>query len=442
MHEIILTVIYTVFFLLLMHWIPFFRKSNIRFGWLIIFFLGKFLSGEIAWWMYTYVPYFQDSSDAFRYFTDGRFLYEGFFRDKSSFFSVLLGGKLNNPAVKELYSQMVSWNKVYETGWLNDNRTMIRFNAIVDFISLSNYHVNLLITNILSFTGLIHIYNFFNRFIDDKRKGWLILTLFVMPCLVFWGSIVSKEALAIFAMGIILSALGKASWYRPGIMAYLKLLLGLLLLFTVKYYLLFLLIPLLLAYLFNEKENCPTPANRYMTYVSWFFTLVMLLNLILPSFDPAYWLIQQQKNFFGLAHFRNLITPLSGALESNSVISLLIKSPIALLSGLVGMYFPPVTNFWSVIAMIENTLILALIVWLLSAQIEDIWRNNLVSFFLIFIILDLIVIGFTTPYAGAIHRYRILTLPLFLSALSCNTARIPFPFLQTFHTTLKRDFNK
>ena len=108
-----MTVIYAVLFLLLMHWIPFFRNSNIKFAWLIVFFLIKFISGEFAWWIYTYSPYFKESSDAFRYFTDGQFLYEGFFKDKLSFLRMFFGGHTQDPKMVAHYEQMISWNRIY-----------------------------------------------------------------------------------------------------------------------------------------------------------------------------------------------------------------------------------------------------------------------------------------------------------------------------------------
>ncbi|MHC1706212.1 MAG: hypothetical protein AB9842_01690 [Bacteroidales bacterium] len=415
-----------------MHWIPFFKDSSIRSGWLVAFFLLKILAGEVGWYLYTYVPYFQHTSDAFRYFTDGGILYETFFTNKVAFFNLLTGINFGDAGFSGIESQMISWNRVYETAWFNDNRTMIRFHAIINFVSLQNYHINLLIINILSFTGLINIYNYFANHTDKQKQAWLILSLFLLPCLVFWGSVPSKEALAVFAIGILLYGLKRSEGYHPGLWSYFILALGLILLFLFKYYLSFIIFPLILAYLFNIKSGNSKPLNRFMNYLSWSVAGVMIINLIVPDFDPAFWLLQQQKNFFGMAVFRNESTPFSAILASSDVISLLLKSPVAVFSSLTGIFFPPVYNLWAWAAIIENSLILLFIFWLAWKSEGKILQNNLLLFCLFLFLADLAIIGFTTPYAGAIHRYRTLTLPVFLCCLGSVTTRLPFHFMQAF----------
>lgn len=432
MADIILFFIFLVLFLLIMHWIPFFRESPVRFLWIIGFFLIKVIAGEIAWYLYTYIPYFQDSSDAFRYFTDGKFLYDSFFENKKAFFSLLSGIHADDPVFSSYHHQMISWNRVYETAWFNENRTLIRFHALADFISSGNYHINLLISNFLAFTGLLGIYKFFSGCSLKKNIPWLIIPLFFLPGVIFWGSIPSKESFALLAIGILLTGIKRFSEQYRSFSPYLLMILGIALLFMVKLYLFFILIPLLPAYLINDKFYISKPYNQYLTCISWFFTLVMILNWIFPVFDPVHWLLQQQKNFFGLAAFRDQTTPLSGIIQTSTLAGLILKSPLALLSAIVGMYFPPVYNVWAWLAIVENTLLLLLIIWGITRLHQKIFNNNFLSFFLILMIMDLTIIGFTTPYAGAIHRYRIITIPLLLCALLGNIRQKPFPLLEKF----------
>jgi hypothetical protein len=430
MLEYLLLVFYSVIFLLLMFRMPFYKNSGITFHWLVIFFLIKIISGETAWYIYTYIPYFQDSSDAFRYFSDGNTLYKSFFQDKHVFFSILTGNNLSDPSVKEYCSNLISWNRAYEISWFNESRTMIRFNALLDFMTLGNYHGNLFLSNMISFTSLLQIFRFFSDKAGSQNRIYWVLILFLLPSLVFWGSIPSKELFAIVSMGLILTGIQRVCRYKPGAVAYIVLLMGLLLLFISKYYLLFLLFPLILAFIINHKFFTSNPFNRYITYISWFFTLIMILNVVFPAFDPVYWLLQQQKNFFGLAHYRNQLPPLSALLESNSLLSLTFRSPLALLSGFIGIFFPPVMNIWSVLAILENFIIINVILFMITKLSGTPVKSNLFLFFLLLCLMDLVIIGFTTPYAGAIHRYRVITLPLLLCSLSSISAREPWQFLQ------------
>lgn len=419
-------------FLWLMHRSPYFSAVGLRFHWLVIFFIIKILAGEFAFLIYTYSPYFIDSSDAFKFFRDGKVIYESFFDDPYCFFSLMLGINLQDVRLAEYMREMVSWNRVYDTGMFNDNRSMIRFNALVYFISFGYYQVHLVIVNILSFLGLINIYSFFCRKTAIEKRPWLILALFLLPSVVFWGSIVSKEALALFAVGVLVSGAGKISKKENSFSAALLIILGTLMLLLIKLYLLFILLPLVIALVLSEWRKHDDVRPTFLLVLGSFFLLALLLNFIQPAFNPVRWILLQQKDFFGLARYRDEMNPIASLISSSGVLSLLVKSPLALISALLSIFFPPHLNTWTLLAITENMIILSVITWMITG-IKQISRNEPVIFFcLLFIIADFLVIGWTTPYAGAIHRYRIISLPFLLCGLAMITAKQPPSFLHIF----------
>ncbi len=96
---------------------------------------------------------------------------------------------------------------------MNDNRLIIRLNAIIHFFSFGSIYVHALVMSALSFCGIILIYKSLNRFIANKKIFFYALILF--PSIGFWGSGITKEALLIFAIGLFSFGIykwGKGQW--------------------------------------------------------------------------------------------------------------------------------------------------------------------------------------------------------------------------------------
>ena len=95
------------------------------------------------------------------------------------------------------------WSRSYNFGLINDNQTIIRFNALIQFFSFGNYQIHNILFNLLSFTGLLAIWKFFKTKFEVK-KWMLLLSLFLFPTVLLWTSGVLKESILIFALGFFL----------------------------------------------------------------------------------------------------------------------------------------------------------------------------------------------------------------------------------------------
>ncbi len=98
------------------------------------------------------------------------------------------------------------WDKNPEEFLYNDNRIIIRLNALIHFISFNNYSVHALITCFLSFIGIQWIYKAF-KFLFPGKEISLFLVWVLFPGLWFWTAGVLKEGPALFLIGALLISL-------------------------------------------------------------------------------------------------------------------------------------------------------------------------------------------------------------------------------------------
>lgn len=89
---------------------------------------------------------------------------------------------------------------------MNDSRNVLRLNSLIVFISQGNVYIHVLFFSFFSFLGLREIFNAFkNRIFYKKQLFWYALFLF--PSLGFWTSSILKEPLMITGFALILNGL-------------------------------------------------------------------------------------------------------------------------------------------------------------------------------------------------------------------------------------------
>ncbi len=181
------------------------------------------------------------TSDTLRFFDDGLLLYESFLVAPDTFFQVVSGIVWDSSVHQSLVDGLSNWYKTYNYGVFNDNQTIIRFNAIASIFTLGNYFANLVIVNFLSFSGIILLHRFFQKYTTLKSTVHTLVCFFI-PQVRLRSSGLLKEALLFCGLGFFLYGydhlFGRVEWK-----AALLMLFGLLLLTTTKIYVLACLIP-------------------------------------------------------------------------------------------------------------------------------------------------------------------------------------------------------
>ncbi len=253
MKLIILSIFWLLFFFWLIRKLGIFKRSALSSRSLSFYFAAKLLCGLLLYLIYTHYYPYRNTSDAFKYYDDSQVVYKTLFNDPSAYVKIVTGIDSHDPILDKYYGQMETWyrDKTYNS-W-NDNRTIVRINALVSIFSGGVYFVHILFFCFLSFSGLLMLHTFITRF-SPQHKHWAALLIFLSPSILFWSSGVLKEAIVFFALGGFLLNLS-ASIEKRTIRNPFYTLLFLLLLIILKIYILFSLIPALLFWFLAARAH-------------------------------------------------------------------------------------------------------------------------------------------------------------------------------------------
>ncbi len=116
-----------------------------------------------------------------------------------------LFGTNSEAAVQHYLSHTNHWS-AGDLDLMNDSRNVLRVNSLIVFLSRGNVYIHILFFSFFSFIGLREIFLAFkDRVFYDKR--WFWFALFLFPTLSFWTSSVLKEPLMVLGFAFLLNAL-------------------------------------------------------------------------------------------------------------------------------------------------------------------------------------------------------------------------------------------
>ena len=186
-------------------------KQNILFGFVLK--LGFALA-----YLLIFTFYFGDGNlygDSARFFQDSQIIQSVFSENPLDFLRLILGQEPESTEATSLLHQTSIWAEGQTANWINDNRLILKLNALIHFFSFGNVYVHATVFAFLSFTGIFLIYKTFESFVANKKHFWWFIIAF--PNLAFWGTSFLKESLFIFGFGIwcwaISKLLSKHNWY-------------------------------------------------------------------------------------------------------------------------------------------------------------------------------------------------------------------------------------
>jgi hypothetical protein len=278
---------------------PFFILKDIPEPWALAGFWIKIAGGTVLSLVYTYYYTDRSTADIYKYFDDAKVLYGAAFEHPIDFLKIMTGLGNDSPYFDTTYyTKMNHWYRQY-SAYYNDNHTIIRWNAMVMFLSGGHFMVHTVFMCFLSTMGLIGI---FRSFSDQSAPRPLFLLLFLTPSLAFWGSGVLKEGLVLFGLGGLFWSLKVWMSGKAGKGFLFVFSMAFIMLLSSKYYLLAILFPGLLALGMIRLVKSEKPSL-------WFgisYTLAVLVffsvGRISSSLDPAANLAHKQKDFIKLAN--------------------------------------------------------------------------------------------------------------------------------------------
>lgn len=387
----------------------FFNSSDLTKYELWFFFSIKVFSGIALFTIYTYYYTDRSTADIYKYFDDAGVLFQLSKNDFRSFLKLFFDFGDSSLLIGEARAEMLYWDKAYNYGSLNDNRTIIRANTLIYFISQGNFQIHNVFFNLLSFTGCIGLYRFFRA--KFQLPKWIVLlSIFILPSFLFWSSGVLKEGILIFGLGMFLYHIfnneSKAKWIFAS--------LALLLLIWIKFYVLMAILPALIFIGINKYSKLKPLWNWSIGLVSLF--LIMILLPKVGGVDFISHLIQKQRDFFELV--RNLQpNSLYYLPEVSSLTDVVFNSPRAFFTTIFRPFIWEVNGALDALASIENISFIVLAVIAIVFRKKDLAIKKWPLFNWTFVISLSLIIGLVIPVFGALVRYKTPLLPFLIIAL-------------------------
>ena len=343
--------------------------------------------------------------DTFLMFKAGNYIYDQLKEDPGKYFLLTFGPNGGHPHYLDEsdLSAVEYWGNTA-------SYTVVRFNALIRPFSFGYYAVHSLFMAFFSFLALLYLFRYLCSIYPEKKKLF-VLILFLVPSVVFYGSGVHKEAIALIALSLIVPSFGHfLNGRRRALFLFLP---SLFLLYLVKEFYFASLLPALLAWGISQRSRLH-PGIIFTVTVLLFWAAVFLFSKMLPVSDLARQMAEKQELFRatkGASHF--VIPPLDGSLAS-----ILKALPGALFNVFVrplnGGIHSPFLFFYA----LENMAILLLTLWTIVSAEKMNFRHPLFWFFFLFSLASLLIIGLIVPNIGAISRYRVPGLLFYLLALA------------------------
>ncbi len=409
---LILTAGYTAFFLFLVSRSGFFQIDGIRPSTIKAAFFIKLLAGVSLGLVYTY--YYTDrlTADTFKYFDDGALLFSLFRTDPVSYLKLLTGfGQVTNEMQTHV-DKMTNWYDTFSP--FNDNRTMIRFNSLLMFISMGHYYVHVVFISFLSFTGIVAITKAFIKF-QPLLAREIFLVLMILPSTLFWCSGLLKDSLTLFILGLLIYHLSiyiRSSGTEKNSL-FISLLMLVILMFT-KFQAMVIITPVVVsAFLIRSVTSRPLLTIAGAGAV---FTLLLIgFDYLLADKVILNLLHAKQEAFFSLAHEAEAGSLIKIPRMEPSIWGLIKTIPSGLFTGTFRPFITDTRNIMMLISGIENTVILlfaAYSIYNSRSKISEISIAGAISIY--FALASFTLIGIMTPVLGALVRYKALALPFFV----------------------------
>jgi hypothetical protein len=373
----------------------------------------KFMAGVVLTLLYTHYYTERQNSDIYKYYDDGIELNKIYHQSPGTFFQIFFERDLEEPVTRQALTGINNWDAKIKTGIYNDNRILIKINAVLAFVSGRNIFFHTIVAAFIGFVGLIAFIKTFEKISNTMLQGFTLLILF-FPSIMLWTAAMMKETMLVFFFGFfLLSAYHFAvtrKWWLLFPIAFLLLLLVLL-----KVYVSACLIPCLLIYLATTHYKKDS-GRIWLTAITGLAITGLLADRLLLQGRLMESLAEKQFHSINLAHYMKagsiVYIPI---LSKDSIVSFLLAAPAGLFNCLFRPTLFDISSPLLVPAALENLLLVILIVYTLFKPAQ---RNNLWWGCCCFSMLLFIIIGITTPVMGSLVRYRVPALMAFLFLLN------------------------
>ena len=371
-------------------------------------FIIKILSGVVFVMIY---KFYYGFGDTFLYHNGAKTLANLFFEDPGAYFQLLLSESGNLPPRLQEYSYLIPYSRTAEE-WF-----MVKLLSPLNLISFNSYLVVTLFMSVLSFIGSWKLFKVFNDILKGKEM-WSFIGAFLLPSVLFWGSGILKDTVALAALNILIYSVyfmikkNKYPFWRV-----VGALFMIILIFKIKSYIILAFLPclIIIAYLVFQSRAKVKILKYTMSpiLIGTFGFLIYFSFNQLSSLSNKYELEQIEKKTKG---FHSWHTTTAGSAYNFGEIEytftgVLQKVPPSLIVTFFRPYPWEVRNAVMLISALESLLILylflhAMLKWNIKL-FAGFRRNPFIFGILFFVLFFGFVVGFTSYNFGALMRYKI-----------------------------------
>lgn len=292
MMEIMLGIFYLALFYLIFFRLPFIKNSGIKTTHLYLFFTVKIIAGFL---LTDYYKNHYGNGDMFAYFEDAKIIHHGLKENIGTYFKLLTGIDSGNPELNGYYLQMTNSDYYFQEDTFIVNSFMIRLNALMLLFSFGYFHVHIIFMCALSFIGSIGLYRTFSTNISGVKKALLQIAIFLTPSLLVWSSVVLKEGVVVFSLGILTYCVYRLSLFPFSFKYTIVSAFALLILFCAKKYIAFAVTIPLLVLFFTNKFSFKKQALAFISIFALCILCVWFAIRIASTANPSLILLEQQQ---------------------------------------------------------------------------------------------------------------------------------------------------
>jgi hypothetical protein len=402
---------YLVLFAWLVTKTKFFNRSGLSNPQLIIIFLLKVMAGIFYGWVGIYYGNHAQMVDTWSFHYGSIQEYNLLYENPHEYLVNLFRDPYEGGVTKFFGSENSYWNDL-------KGNFFIKILSIFNIFSFGHYYTNVIFYSFISMFGPIAIYRVMSD-VYPAKKWQLLIAVFLLPSFIYWTSGLHKEGLIFLGFSLVIFnfyfGLKNKKFSTANI---LLILLGLLLIVTLRNFLIVILIPALLAWFLASKfskRRLAVFGICYACFIIFFFTAKYINGNL--NFPQA--VVTKQREFVAL--LGNSSVPMN-KLEPNFS-SFIINTPQAISLSILRPYPSDVKHILSLAAAVETDFLLFLFFIFLLWKKRNGHENqfSIFIYFCLFLSFSiLITIGYAVNNLGAIVRYRSIVLPLLLSPVFCG----------------------
>jgi hypothetical protein len=408
----------------------FFRVSGLSFKSLILAFAVKFIAGCVLVAVYTFIHKDRTTADVYKFMDDAKVLQEIRKNEPIVFFKLITGLYTDDHEFDDYlyktgnwYTQdrhWLSFAKINDYNPFNANRFVTKINAVLWIFTGGNMLLHVLIFSFAGFIGLVAYYKLFMNYLTENSRKLLFLLLFFLPGILLWCSAPLKDTLIITFTGVFFYTL----FHTNKTIVNKFLICGLMFILTLycKYYVAIATIPVLFSYLSLKILPQRFSFSVKAIYAPMLFISLSYIILLSRGLIPEVTSFLSDKRMESLknAAFADASTYIFQLPSKHwfSFFNSFITAPV--ISLLRPLFLEKGMNLTMIPSILENFLLLFLLInMILNMKKDETTKQLQLIFWYVFALM--VIIGFTSPLAGNIVRYKTAFLPAFLGLIIIMT---------------------